>query len=120
VRLGDRFVEEVRALASDFGVEDLWIEKVKLQTRTPLDIGALAARDDALGEVLRGLTSLAHDDAALLALGRELAEATKKLPAQLREGPDALAFDDPEVLRTLLEDVERELLPRLIDPGDPT
>ena len=81
---------------------------------------ALVARDDALGEVVGGLVALAKDDAALLALGRELVEATKKLPTALREGPDALRFDDPAVLRALLEEVERELLPRLVDAGEST
>ncbi len=109
----ERFVAEVRALATDAGA-DVWIEKVKVKTRAPLDLPGLRAQPDAIGELARALDALRRDDGALLELASELGELRKKLPAELRDGDDALRFDDPAYLRGLVDDVEQMVLPRLV------
>jgi DNA repair protein SbcD/Mre11 len=114
----DRFVNDVRALATDAGA-DVWVEKVKVKTRAPLDLVGLRRQPDAIGELARALDALRRDDDALLALAGGLDELRKKLPAELRDGDDALRLDDPAYLRTLVDDVEQMILPRLVH-GDPT
>jgi DNA repair exonuclease SbcCD nuclease subunit len=106
--------ESIRALAIDVGSEDLWIEKVRFETSPVLALSELLARDDAFGQVLRGLEEIRGSDAALLDLGRELAELTRKLPVAVRP----VDFDDPAEIRALCEDAARELVPRLVDSGD--
>jgi len=39
----------------------------------------------------------------------ELAELKRKLPVELREGPDAIDLDSPEALRQLLQSIEETL-----------
>jgi DNA repair exonuclease SbcCD nuclease subunit len=106
----ERVVEEVRALTSDLSGE-AWLEKVELATRPLAQRVPLREREDAIGELLRGLGSLWHDDAALRELAGELAELKRKLPPELREGPDAIDLDSPDALRHLLSEVEATLVP---------
>jgi exonuclease SbcD len=108
----ERVTEEMRALASDLPGE-AWLEKVELATRPLAERGPLREREDAIGEMLRGLGGLAHDDVALAELATELAELKRKLPAELREGPDAIDLDSPEALRSLLRSIEETLVPTL-------
>ena len=110
VSRSERVTEEVRALTLDLAGE-AWLEKVELATRPVAERAQLREREDAIGEMLRGLSNIARDDAALLELAEELAELKRKLPPELREGPDAIDLDSPEALRRLLGEVEQTLLP---------
>jgi exonuclease SbcD len=111
----ERVTEEVRALTLDLSGE-AWLEKVELAT-SPEAHGDLRERDDAIGELLRGLSGVAHDDAALAELALELAELKRKLPPELREGPDAIDLESPDALRQLLKEVEQTLLPAVAGTG---
>jgi DNA repair protein SbcD/Mre11 len=106
-------LENLRALASDLGAGQLWLEKLVIGTQ-PRAGEQASLSQGALGELLGYLSSLRKNDAALLALASaELAELRTKLPAELREGSDALRLDDPESLRAELDAVEQLLLGRL-------
>lgn len=111
----ERVTEEVRALTLDLSGE-AWLEKVELAT-SPEAHGELRERDDAIGELLRGLSGVAQDDAALAELALELAELKRKLPPELREGPDAIDLESPDALRQLLKEVEQTLLPAVAGTG---
>ena len=102
--------EEVRALSCDLAGE-AWLEKVEFETRPVRLRAALREREDAIGEMLRGLSGIAEDDAALRELAGELGELKRKLPPELREGPDAIDLDSPEAMRRVLLEVEQTLLP---------
>ncbi|HEX7451325.1 MAG TPA: DNA repair exonuclease [Polyangiaceae bacterium] len=106
----ENLVEQVRALTLDLSGE-AWLEKVEVATRPLAQRTQLREREDAIGEMLRGLSNLARDDAALLELAGELVELKRKLPPELREGPDAIDLDSPEALRRLLAEVRDTLLP---------
>lgn len=105
----EQLTQEVRALSLDLAGE-AWLEKVELAT-TPLAHAELREREDAIGELLRGVSGIAHDEAALSELAAELAELKRKLPPELREGPDAIDLESPASLRRLLAEVEQALLP---------
>jgi len=113
----ERVTEEVRALTLDLPSE-AWLEKVEIATR-PLGVRVdLREREDAIGELLRGLANLAHDDAALLELAAELSDLKRKLPSELREGPDAIDLESPGALRSLLTEVEQTLVPAVSGSQD--
>ena len=113
----ERLTEEVRALTLDLPSE-AWLEKVEIATR-PLGVRVdLREREDAIGELLRGLANLAHDDAALLELAAELSDLKRKLPSELREGPDAIDLESPGALRSLLTEVEQTLVPAVSGSQD--
>ena len=113
----ERWENELRAQANDVGGGSLWLERVGFDTRTPIDLDAVARRDDALGELVRSLRQLRGDDAALSALVQEFGD----LRARLRSGRDGgggegpLRLDDPAWQRALVDDVEQILVPRLLE-----
>jgi hypothetical protein len=74
--------------------------------------------DGPIGELFQVIHDLRADDTRLCELGKELDELRRKLPEQLRHGPDALRLDDPSQLRELLMDIEPLLVARLISKED--
>lgn len=111
-----RWNAEIRALASGFGEEALWIEKVQVRTRRAGDLGVLD-RDDALGGLLRTLRALEADEAGLAALAESFADLERKLPPELFdlfEGAETARPTDPEGLRARLDEAKDLLLARLL------
>jgi len=106
----------VRAAAQEIADADVWIEDVRLDLRTPFDRAATAARDDALGEVVRLADAIAADDAALRDwFVAKLAELGP-LPAGLGEmDPRVL---DIETIRACLADAEATVLAQLAAAAD--
>lgn len=113
----DHFVSELRSVANDTLGEGVWLEKVRIHTRTQLDLERIRDEASAVGHLARRLLAMKTDPAELEALGAELAELDKKLPPELREGDgeNVLRLTDPATLRALLEDVEQMLVPRLLE-----
>jgi DNA repair protein SbcD/Mre11 len=109
----DRWIAEIRALASGFGDGVLWIEKIQMRTRRAGDLAALE-RDDAPGGLLRTVRELAADEAALASLAESFADLERKLPPELFEEAEAGRPTDPERLRALLDESRDLLLARLL------
>jgi DNA repair protein SbcD/Mre11 len=113
-RLGadaERSVAEVRSVALERGGDRLWIERVELQTRPARSVMVAEGPIEELQEVLDQLRA---DPAALAALGEELAELRRKLPAELTQDPDSPRLGDPEWLGTALDGVQPVLLDLLL------
>jgi DNA repair exonuclease SbcCD nuclease subunit len=108
----EQWANEIRVAATDLD-DGVFIENVVFRTHTTLDLPAIRAQKDAIGELARSLDSMKGDPPALGLLAAELADLKQKLPLELREGDMALAFDD-EHMRAILADVEEMLLPRLL------
>jgi DNA repair exonuclease SbcCD nuclease subunit len=113
----ERWQNEIRAASLDVGRGAAWVEKVLLRTRPEGDLDALRARQDPLGALLRTLDAVRKDDVELGALVEELSELRRKLPQELRDGPDAARIGDAAGVRALLDDIEGLLLPMLSDEG---
>jgi DNA repair protein SbcD/Mre11 len=112
----ERWIAEIRALASGFGDGRLWIEKVQVRTRRAGDLAALE-RDDALGGLLRTVRELAADETGLAALAESFADLERKLPPELFHvfaEAEAGRPTDPERLRKLLDEARDLLLARLL------
>lgn len=114
-RDAERFANELRSVANDTLGDGVWLEKIRLRTRTHLDFERIRDEASAVGHLARRLASIKGDDAELAALGAELADLEKKLPPELREGDNRLCLTDPATLRALLDDVEQMLVPRLLE-----
>jgi DNA repair exonuclease SbcCD nuclease subunit len=112
----DDWVQAIRNEAILHGSDRVWVEAVKLRTRPrsladdglAIDDGPLAALDGVLAE-LRG------DDAKLRAFAaRELADLRKKLPPALIRA-DRIDLDEPDWLRSMLDQVGPLLAEKLAD-----
>ena len=110
----DRWTNEVRARGTE--LTDVWVEKVLFETRSPIDVAAMRERSTPLGELLRTLDADRHDPAALATLAAELTGLQEKF-AQVDE-LDRPAFDRPESVGAMLDDVEQLLIPLLLEGGD--
>jgi DNA repair exonuclease SbcCD nuclease subunit len=104
----ERWEQELRGAANDTAGDGLWLEQVRSTTVPHLDHAALAARDDAIGHIVRAARAMAGDPNAADALADELTEVRLRLP------PDARDEVGPDAIREALADVERTLLPRLL------
>lgn len=111
----------VQAAAQDVTDVEIWIEKVIVNLRSPVDRGRLAEGADAMGELVRWVNVLRDDDAALQEFCQPVLESVLNgLPADVRAAlkrdlgaEDVPQLDDPVSLRRLLVDAESTLLARL-------
>ncbi len=109
----ERLIQEVRALMLDLADDEVWLERLELETLPRA--GAASARlerDDALGQLALSFSRLREDPRELELLAEELAELRAKLPHELADGPEPLELGAGTV-RSLLDDVERLVLSRL-------
>lgn len=104
----ERLVAELRALGLDWG--NLYVERVELKTQPAIDLDRLRRRDDAIGELFRGLGEIASDEEALAALRAEVLNGLEGLPQELLRGES-----DPA---ELLAEAEGLLLGRLLGTTD--
>jgi len=109
----EHWEQEFRAVATGLGGAGVWLEKLVLHTRSPRSVSGVA--DDALGGLLTTLAALksSPDDEALADLAGDFSALSRKLPADLRSGPDPFDPADPAQLRGALSDVEALLVARL-------
>jgi DNA repair exonuclease SbcCD nuclease subunit len=105
----EKWINEIRAVAADIGKAPVWVEKVVLDTRATVDVAALAARDDALGSILRECRDAAVSPEESAALQEALDELRRALPPELLTGPEPMDPRDATVLADLIRE-GRELL----------
>ncbi|GAA4411234.1 metallophosphoesterase family protein [Quisquiliibacterium transsilvanicum] len=107
----------IQAAALDLDDAEVWIEEVRLDLRSPMDRAAVAARTDAVGEVVRLVDALASDEAQLAAWFRARLSELGTLPGAMA-GADPAQLD-AAAIRALLADAEATVLARLSDtqPG---
>jgi DNA repair protein SbcD/Mre11 len=114
----EHFVAQLRAAASDGLGDDVWLEKIHVQTRSTFDLAQVREEAGAVGHLARRLAAIKDDPAELAALASSFAELEKKLPPELREGEGAILLADLATLRAVVDDVEQTLLPRLLEGAD--
>ena len=113
----DHWIEEIRALAVGVSSADVWVERVRFATDRPIDLSALAARDDALGSFLRELATAADSPDETAALKEALADVRNLLPSELLTGDDAVDPYSPDLLARLVVEARELLLARIAREG---
>ncbi len=113
----DHWRSEIRARLIDIGAGRVWLEKIELSTVAERDLETMAARDDALGGLLRAITDLEADEGLPAEIGDLFADLVGKIPGELRQGEEPLVVDDPATLRAALDDVKDLLVARLLGAG---
>jgi DNA repair protein SbcD/Mre11 len=113
----DRWVNEIRAMATDLSGEEIWMEKILFETRTEANLEEMLARQDVLGSLLRGIQDLSLNDRLLEDLQAEFGDLNRKIPAELKVNEGLFRLDDHETYLRILEDVKQLLLARLLNRG---
>jgi exonuclease SbcD len=114
---GEQWEGQIRLAGRDVAGDELWVERVRFATSPLVDRQRLAARDDAVGQIVRALSALREDADGRALLLESFADLRAKLPPEAREGLDAIRLDDPEFVAQALDDVEGILLPELSSAG---
>jgi exonuclease SbcD len=112
----ERFTNELRAAGNEAG--SVWIEKILVETRSTFDAARVREEASAVGYLARRLAEIKDDPEELGKLAAELADLDKRLPPELREGDGALSLVDVATIRSLVEDVEQTILPRLLEGSE--
>jgi DNA repair exonuclease SbcCD nuclease subunit len=110
----ERWREEIRAAAMDAGAF-IWVEKITFETQPDVDLDALLEHDDPISNLLKAVRGAAADEEVLSEIVESLESLTTKLPKEYRELPDAVNFGNPNDVAELLRDVEKNLLPHLLE-----
>lgn len=106
----------VQAAAQDVEGTECWIEDVRLDLRSPFDRRAAADRQDAVGEVVRLVDSIASDDATLQSWYLDQVRDMKEMPSPL--GDLAPKSVDLAAMRAYLADAESSVLVPLLALAD--
>jgi len=114
----DRWSNEIRAAALDTSGHKVWIEKIKFHTRLPVSEKNLQPNDGAIGELVKLFDEFADKPDLLRDLSDELIDLEKKIPKELKQGPDRIRFDDTKWLKSLLAHVRPMLIQRLMQKED--
>ena len=110
----------MHAAAQDVSEAEIWIEQVRLELSTPLDRVQAALRQDAVGELVRLVDSIAGDPAELMRRAQaELGDLLGALPQEVAAG-DVPKLDDLGELKSLLMDAEATVLARMAASGEGT
>jgi DNA repair protein SbcD/Mre11 len=113
-RDSEHWISDVRGLATRFGGDGVWIERIVLRTRRAEELDPSLDREDALGGLAASIRELENDDARLASLAEDLADLKRKLPVELFAAGDVPDPTDPAALREILPEVEDLLVARLL------
>jgi len=103
----------IQGAAQDVDRAQVWIEQVRLSLTAPLDRAQAAARQDAVGELVRFVDAVVGDDDLLARFADEQLKAlTGSLSAELL-GDELENLRDPVSLRLLMLDGEATVLARM-------
>lgn len=111
----ERWLNEVRAAATDAGSGNVWVEKIHLETQAKQHT-TLQEDEGPLGELVHALRTLPQDKATLQSLGAELRHLKNALPVEARDDGKGRGLDPdhPDTIRQLLNHVEEMLLAKLL------
>ncbi len=115
----ERWLHEIRETAGTLALPGVWLERVLFETSPVRDLAGALEREDALGELLRGISEPGVAEPALEELAGEFAELRKRLPPALLDPGEQVDPGRIETLRAALPAVRELLLARLLEAGEP-
>lgn len=99
----DNFVNECRAqVLSSFG-EDIWVEKVKIETSPPAGTDSNLEGQDLIRGILKRIEDISSDDDELDKIIKQLAEFKRKLPPEISQGDEPFDLTDPLAIKEMLK-----------------
>ena len=107
--------QQVRALALEFGSDQIWVEKIKLQTTAPGVIYDPLTSHDPISDLIRITREWKGDEAKLGQLSGIWEDLRRKLPPEITEGEESPFPKNLKDVRSVLDDVENGLIPLLLE-----
>jgi hypothetical protein len=104
-------IGEIRNLANELN-EEVWIEEIHFETLPPVDLEALRAGGDLLGDLLRRIELIENNQEELAALGTRLAVLEQNRPEILQQA--GINIKDTRRIKTWLGQAEGLLVGHLL------
>jgi DNA repair protein SbcD/Mre11 len=107
----------LRALAGEFG-DEVWLEKIRFQTLSPIDVQALRAGQDLVGQLLRELAATREQPEQLERLAEPLRPLLTRVAGELQADcahGEWVDIDDPQRMQQWLHAAEEILLSYLVE-----
>lgn len=109
------WTEQFRGIGAALG--EVWLEKVKFQTKRTVSLDEIAEADTALTGLLQSIQELKFDSDTLSTLMPELTNLQSKLPAEINDGEEPFLAPSPETVAELRTEVQDLLIAKLLQHG---
>lgn len=106
----DQFINNLRSIALEVGLGDIWIEKVKIVTSRLINVEELKAEHTPVAFILDYIKDVALDDETLKELLSEFQDIQQALPYELRNSGAEDDFNDSDMIKKRLGHVEDLIL----------
>ncbi|CRK80866.1 metallophosphoesterase family protein [Neobacillus massiliamazoniensis] len=106
----DHLINNIRSLALEIGLGDIWVEKIKMETSRLINIEELKAQHTPVAVILDYIKDVAENDEILQELLSEFQDIQQALPYELRNAAEGFNFNDTELIKKRLADVEDLIL----------
>ncbi|MHC0036998.1 metallophosphoesterase family protein [Pseudoneobacillus sp. C159] len=106
----DHFVNNIRALSSEVGMGDIWVEKVKIETTRLINIEELKEQHTPIAIILDFIEKVETDEELLSELLEEFEDIGQVLPVELKNKEDGFHFRDKKLIKQRLAEVEDLIL----------
>lgn len=124
----EKWKNEIRAACTDESDGRVWIEKIKISTKSPLDLEKMAKRKDPIGDLLRFIDRIdsnlkaSHKPCSELTgvtdlLAGDFVKLKAKLPAEINQETELPDIKKHETLNEIIEDAKQILVTRLLSKG---
>lgn len=107
----ERWTNEIRAVATDVGSQQIWVEKIGLYTQP---MNPMNLEDSPLGDLVQTLRDMPQDDEVIEKLAAEFRSLKNTLPTEARLDDAGIDPEHPDTIKHLLNGVEELLLARLL------
>lgn len=113
----DHTINNLRSLSLEVGQGDIWVEKVKIKTSRLNNIDDLKSEHTPVAIILDYIQNVASDEGILKELLAEFQDIQHALPYELRNGDEGFDFNDTDVIKKRIQDVEDLILYYLTEIG---
>lgn len=106
----EHFINNIRSLSLEVGLGDVWVEKVKIETSRMINIEELKEQHTPIAAILDFIKVVGIDEDILNELLEEFQDIQQALPFEMRNGEEGFNFNDTDVIKKRLTDVEDLIL----------
>jgi DNA repair protein SbcD/Mre11 len=106
----DHIINNLRALSLEVGLGDIWVEKIKIETSRLINIEELKEQHTPVAVILDFIKDVAGNDELLTELLSEFQDLQLALPYVLKNGDEGYNFNNSDLIKKRLPDVEDLIL----------